>query len=145
MRLVIALATTVIMFAEAVTAEPNAVLYQLQERCGKFAAEIFRKDYDNGKGDDGERWGYQAHHNARLNKCFFLVIETYTEENKRTQSDDLPYKTTQRYELWDLLENREYGSFQKDTEHGVIACIVQDTLCRSEHEWDKLLKPYMDE
>jgi hypothetical protein len=38
------------MFAEAVTAEPNAVLYQLQERCGKFAAETFRKDYDNGKG-----------------------------------------------------------------------------------------------
>jgi len=144
MRLVIALATTVVMFAEAATAEPNAVLYQLQERCGKFAAEIFRKDYDNGKGDHGERWGYQAHYNARLNKCFFLVIETYTEENKRAQSDDLPFKTSQRYELWDLLENREYGSFQKEDE-GVSACIVQDTLCRSKAEWDKLLKPYMDE
>jgi hypothetical protein len=41
--------------------------------------------------------------------------------------------------------NRDYGSFQKDTEHGVIACIVQDTLCRSEAEWDNLIKPYMDE
>jgi hypothetical protein len=75
---------------------------------------------------------------------FLLVIETYTEENKRAQSDDLPFKTSQRYELWDLLENREYGSFQKEDE-GVSACIVQDTLCRSKAEWDKLLKPYMDE
>jgi hypothetical protein len=137
MRLVIALATTVIMFAEAVTAEPNAVLYQLQERCGKFAAEIFRKDYDNGKGDDGERWGYQAHYNARLNKCFFLVISIYT--------DTEPLKMTYVYTILDLLENREYGNFQRDTELGVIACTVQNTLCRSEAEWDNLIKPYMDE
>jgi hypothetical protein len=59
MRLDIALAATIIMFGEAATAEPNAVLYQLQERCGKFAAEVFRKEYDNGKSSDGTRFAYQ--------------------------------------------------------------------------------------
>jgi hypothetical protein len=137
MRLVIALAITVVMFAEATTAEPNAVLYQLQERCGKFADETFRKGFGNGIGDHGQRHNYQAHYNARLNKCFFLVISIYT--------DTEPLKMTYVYTILDLLENREYGNFQRDTELGVIACTVQKTLCRSEAEWDNLIKPYMDE
>ena len=44
MRFVIGLATTAIMFAVVeAAAEPNAVLYQLQERCGKSASEAFKK------------------------------------------------------------------------------------------------------
>ena len=31
------------------SAEPNVALYQLQERCGKLAAQIFDKDYNSGK------------------------------------------------------------------------------------------------
>jgi hypothetical protein len=30
-------------------AEPNLALYELQERCGKLAAELFAKEYDHGK------------------------------------------------------------------------------------------------
>jgi predicted component of type VI protein secretion system len=45
---VIALAIAVMMFAVSAWAEPNAELYQLQERCGKSAAEVFAKLYSNG-------------------------------------------------------------------------------------------------
>jgi hypothetical protein len=66
MRLVVGLAA--IMFAAMARAEPNAVLYQLQERCGKYAAEVFAKDYDNGKSKPGENlhFNYQAHYNAHF-------------------------------------------------------------------------------
>ena len=103
MRLVIALATTVIMSATTF-AEPNAVFYQLQLRCGKNAAEVFAKDYGNGT-DDGYSFNYQAHYNAHLNKCFFLLISTFNEKDNVIQS----------YYLSDLFENREYGTFSQST------------------------------
>ena len=102
MRLVIALATTVSMSA-ATAAEP-AELYQLQLRCGKNAAEVFAKDYGNGT-DDGYSFNYQAHYNAHLNKCFFLLISTFNEKDNVIQS----------YYLSGLFENRDYGIFSQST------------------------------
>ncbi len=60
-------------------------------------------------------------------------------------TDKEPLKTTQSYSLYDLLENREYGSFTKDTEIGVSECIAQHATCRSEAEWDNLVNPYLEE
>ena len=134
MRLVIALATTVSMSAAA-AAEP-AELYQLQLRCGKNAAEVFAKDYGNGT-DDGYSFNYQAHYNAHLNKCFFLLISTFNEKDNVIQS----------YYLSDLFENREYGPFSQSTKIGVFECNVLNTVCSSssKSEWDNLVKPYLDE
>jgi hypothetical protein len=103
MRLVVALATTVIMSATTF-AEPNAVFYQLQLQCEKNAAEVFAKDYGNGT-DDGYSFNYQAHYDAQLNKCFFLLISTFNENDNVIQS----------YYLSDLFENREYGTFSQST------------------------------
>jgi hypothetical protein len=125
-----------LMITEA-AAEPDAVLYQLQERCGKSAAEVFAKLYSNGyvklEGKDFH-FNYQAHYNAHLNKCFFLEISGSFEKNN----------TTPEYRLFDLLENREYGSFTQ-TPDGMIFCNVQETTCSSRSEWDILVKPYMNE
>jgi len=58
----------------AAAGEPNAVLYQLQERCGKLAAEVFTKEYGNGRAMQYKDMtifsGYRTHYNARLNKCY---------------------------------------------------------------------------
>ena len=135
MRLVIALATTVSMFAATATAEP-AELYQLQLGCEKNAAEVFAKDYGNGT-DDGYSFNYQAHYNAHLNKCFFLLISTFNEKDNVIQS----------YYLSDLFESREYGTFAQSTKLGVFECNVLNIVCSSssKSEWDNLVKPYMDE
>jgi hypothetical protein len=134
MRLGIALATTGLLFASTVWAEPNAVLYQLQERCGKTAAEVFRRDYENVTIKGAENWhfNYQAHYNAHLNKCFFLEISKSFEKNNTTS-----------YRLFDLLENREYGGFSEINNY--VFCNVLDTACMSKTEWDNLIKPYMEE
>jgi hypothetical protein len=134
MRLLIAFATTVSMSAAA-AAEP-AELYQLQLQCEKNAAEVFAKDYGNGTGD-GYSFNCQAHYNAHLNRCFFLLISTFNENDNVIQS----------YYLSDLFENREYGTFSQSTKIGVFECNVLNTVCSSssKSEWDKLVKPYMDE
>jgi hypothetical protein len=50
------------MFPAAASAEPNVAPYQLQESCEKSAADVFAKDYNNGIGDDGYLFNYQAHY-----------------------------------------------------------------------------------
>jgi hypothetical protein len=128
-----------LLFASTVWAEPNAVLYQLQERCGKTAAEVFRRDYENVTIKGAENWhfNYQAHYNAHLNKCFLLLISTFNENDNVIQS----------YYLSDLFENREYGTFSQSTKIGVFECNVLNTVCSSssKSEWDNLVKPYMEE
>jgi hypothetical protein len=50
-----------------VHAEPSTTLYELQERCGKSANEVFAKEYDYGRprrtGDTESFSNYQAHYN----------------------------------------------------------------------------------
>src|SRR5258708_2273501 len=105
---------TVLMLAAtaaAAAAEPNVALYQLQERCGKRAEEIFRHD-----------WGreplanFQAHYNVRLNRCF--VIERSSSGGMSTQV------------LFDANENKEYGSCTRSFEKTQwFMCSVGETAC----------------
>jgi hypothetical protein len=128
----------------AALAEPNVALYELQERCGKVAAELFAKEYDHGKvsrvGDKVMHFDYQAHYNARLNKCFFLEMSSSFGKNSKGEMNE-----TRGFRLFDILENREYGTFTSDPELGTFPCFVQDKECRSEPEWNVLVKPYMED
>jgi hypothetical protein len=48
--------------------------------------------------------------------------------------------------LFDINENKEYGEFFKRSDMGNPAqCYVQQKSCRSESEWQELLRPYMEE
>jgi hypothetical protein len=133
------LATLVTAFAE-----PNVALYELQERCGKLAAEVFAKEYANGKvsrvGDKVMPFDYQAHYNARLNKCFFLEMSSSFGKNSKGEMNE-----TRGFRLFDILENREYGIFTSDPELGTYPCLVRETECHSEPEWNALVKPYMED
>ena len=133
MRVVLGLATIVAIFAASAAAEPNTAL---QERCGKYAADAFAKEYGNGT-DDGYSFNYQAHYNTHLNKCFFLLTSTFNEQDNIIQS----------YYLSDLPEDQEYGTFAQSTKLGVFECNILDTVCSlgSKSEWDNLIKPYMEE
>jgi hypothetical protein len=130
------------LFVTSGAAEPNKVLYELQERCAKEARGLFQKQWGDGvvKTDDGQiDEGYENHYNARLNKCFYLEMQTfYPREGTGGQ---IQRDST----LYDLHENKEYGQCHK-VENGYTSpmCTMRGTFY-SEEEWNVLLKPFMEE
>jgi hypothetical protein len=132
-----------VWFSTYVSAQPNKVLYELQERCGKRAAEFFRREYGTGlpKTEYGitMRFNYENHYSARLNKCFFLEIAVSWEKGKLDSSKNM--------RLFDLNDNKELGNYDDGFCDGCgpISCKVQDKVCRSESEWRQLLKPFMED
>jgi len=124
-------------------AEPNTVAYQLQERCGKRAEEVFHRE--QGSNPTGT---FQAHYNSRLNKCFSTQSSVYDKGFSRV--------------LIDVNESKEYGYFlytyEKVSNRNVLACYVAglDSFgitsakmgvagCDSEMEWEGLTAPYMED
>jgi hypothetical protein len=130
------------------SAQPNKEQYELQERCGKRAAQVWEKDYGanviNTK-DGPIIINYENHYNARLNKCFFLEISvSYEQRNNRTT-------TTNSWRLYDLNDNKKYGEFMSGLDNSPFPflCEIQTSsgsryTCHSENEWRVLLKQYME-
>lgn len=123
-------------------AEPNKVLYELQERCGKHAAETFKKEIGGNitKTEDGNTMigNYENHYSARLNKCFYLEITSIMPKAK----DQKPSKSLR---LFDLHENRELGTYFRFDGSPPQLCTVGDGFCRTEQEWRLLAKPFMED
>jgi hypothetical protein len=79
----------------AARAEPNKDQYELQERCGKDAAEFFQR-FDKGY---PPAVSFTNHYNPYLNGCFVLVNRTRIESGKGV--------TWIEWDLWDVNENRQ--------------------------------------
>lgn len=116
--------------------------YELQERCGKRAEEKFKEAYGKaGFQTDGVLVNYINHYNKKLNKCFVLVTGTNIPTGGNEKLGIGTDKT-----LWDINENKPYGSFYKFSNKSTPSiCDVLGRLCKSESEWDLLVKPYMEE
>jgi hypothetical protein len=165
MRLVIVLATTVIMSVAAV-AGSNVELFELRERCAKYAAEVWAKDYNGGKNPQGDLLTYEVHYNSRLNKCFFEPEATmfHVDDPIDRKKNDVVHWIT----LIELLENKQYGGFVANTSYDrlqkgewvVTVCTVrlspelseklgysapQDATCETEDVWRHMVKQYMEE
>jgi hypothetical protein len=124
-----------VCFSTYVSAQPNKQLYELQERCGRQAAEAFQREYGPGADREDEQtlFHYENHYSARLNKCFFLEIAV---SHKPTSSKIM--------RLFDLNENKVYGTFVSGPTEP-LACAVRGKGCQSESEWRQLLKPFMED
>ncbi len=140
--------TTLIAFASLFVAvchaAPNKQEYELQERCGKVARETFEREW--GKGglvkQDGQTMmtGYENHYNTRLNKCFYLQSTTmYPKKGDRNRNSTLLML------LFDINENKEYGTFMGGGSVAPAACSVLGKQCDSEGAWKLLVKPYMED
>jgi hypothetical protein len=149
-RTAIALILTAAATISATTkasAEPNKEQYELQERCGKRAAEMFKSDYPRGREsgtatvntEDGtDIITYENHYSAALNKCFYLQITTTTKKKP-------PISATTIMNLFDINENKQYGTFFGISDRPPALCELQQKVCHSESEWRELLRPYMEE
>jgi hypothetical protein len=114
-------------------------LSELQEQCEKRSNEFFSKEYGNGtvKTKDGTTTTYYTnHYNKNQNKCLLLLKSTHIFNDK---------KKSYRYleNLLDIDENQEYGYFINNGKN--IVCFVLDKECKTEKEWESLVKPYMEE
>ena len=122
----------------ATVAQAQTEKYDLQERCGKFAAEVFAKEWGTGfsKTDNGHTIAdYRKHYNFRLNKCFYLELST----TEPRSGDERPFSSSR---LFDLYESTEIGTYQQLGDE-VVSCDVQGKECQSVSEYQALIKPFM--
>jgi len=128
-------------FSAYVSGQPNKQSYELQERCGKRAAEVFEREYGPvSNTEDGQTlFNYENHYSERSKKCFFLEIAmSYEREEGKPASKIM--------RLFDINENKEYGTFVSGPTEGTpVTCVVRGKNCRSESEWRQLLKPFMED
>jgi hypothetical protein len=119
-------------------------VYDFQEMCRKQSKEIFKGKYD-GRDDikinsDKSYWIYEHsnYYNKKMNKCFQLeVIRTYTQKAEVIQITK---------ELFDINEDIQYGFLRNiGKPNEIYSCFVLKKKCKSEEEWDSLVKPYMEE
>lgn len=121
-------------------AQPDKALYELQERCGKQAAQTFQKEWGENAGSTKQAHivaSFESHYSPRFNRCFYLEVST---TYPRAALDKTPINTLR---LTDLNENRAYGTFIEGSPLHV--CKVQGTRCGSEAEWRVLVKSFMEE
>jgi hypothetical protein len=132
----LALAAMCVLVSSTAWGQPDKVIYELKERCGRQAAETFNKEWGSNvvNSKDGQTVAnFENHYNARLNKCFYLEISTTYERDKK------PLKS---FRLFDLLDNKEYATF---IEGFLMHCQVGDRFCTSEAEWRELIRPFMED
>lgn len=98
----------------------------LQERCNQ-RCEAWSKSYMQKY--PGDKLTYESHYNTRLNKCFMLVT----------------YSKSQLKSLKEISENKIYGSLLVKQDSTTLLCNVLETQCKTEKEWNALVKPYMEE
>jgi len=116
---------------------------ELQEKCKSDAATIFKEvfskeDMSNDK-DGVINKNYKIHYNVKLNKCFVLM---YTTSYPHSKSNDAFIIKV----LWDIDEVKKYGTVTRLRRKPTPSdCSVKDKICKSEGEWDSLVKPYMEE
>jgi len=128
----------VVLASSAAWAQPDKVIYELRERCGRQAAETFKKEWSSNVVSikNGQILGsFENHYSPRLNKCFYLEISTTYERDKK------PLKALR---LFDLHDNNEYAH-AAFTEGTVLYCSVRDRFCSSEAEWRELIEPFMED
>ena len=117
--------------------------YELLERCGKRAEELFKREWGSGISKTGETTtmgSYTNHYNKKLNKCFYLETSTALTPKGKNKG------TSEQMGLYDINENKEYGQFFKnDSDKLPFVCNVQGAECRSKQEWDSLIRPFMNE
>ncbi len=129
---------------ESSVSEGNIKMYyELQEKCGKQSREMFREEFGNGivyKNEQKITSDYTNHYNKKLNKCFLLVNLINHIKNRENKIEKNRLKM-----LFDLHERKEYGAVLIFDNGELDSCSILDQICKSEQEWDLLVKHYMEE
>jgi hypothetical protein len=129
-------------FLAEVRAEPNKVLYELQERCGKQATDWFVSEWGR-RGivntSDGQIMAdFQNHYNSKLNTCIVLLNTTSITTKK-------PKSTFSSSTLFDLLEIKTIGECWDTGNPRVFNCHVLTGTYTSFENWRDAVKSYLEQ
>jgi hypothetical protein len=128
-------ALSILMLLTSVAAASTKEQYDLQERCGKQAAELFNKDHGEAPGAS-----FENHYSIALNKCF--IVEQFLVVNGSSPSGYVIEFAS------DINDHKAFASFSGRFGFGnsdtPTVCQVNEKSCHSEAEWRELLKPYME-
>ena len=133
-------AASVAAWATVAQAQTATERYNLQDRCGMVAAEVFAKEWGTGFSnmENGQTIAdYRNHYNFRLNKCFYLELST----TEPRSGDERPFSSSR---LFDLYERTEIATYQQLGDE-VVSCDVQGKECRTLLEYQALIKPFMED
>jgi len=128
-------------------------LYELQEKCGKLSEELFvkftmfqnRQRIEIEGGNEGvmvetphgyQIYYYRNHYHKKWDKCFLIMALDVLNKDKKV--------IKKVKSMLDVNDNLTYGSFEIEP-NNVVHCQTIHKLCKSEEEWDLLIKPYMEE
>jgi hypothetical protein len=115
---------------------------ELAQQCREQVAKVYRDAWPKGVTDDANsRVRFDAHYNSRLGKCVFL--ETVSGVSRSPALKRILPRETQR--LGDADENRNLGKFDRWNDEAPVTCWVQDKKCGSKQEWERLIRPYLEE
>jgi len=120
--------------------------YDLQERRGRRAEELFRRDWGasgitNSNGTTTTA-NYENHYNKRLNNCL-EKLRSWVNKN----GEDTAFTSVQ---IFDVNEQRTYArldySFSASKKSfTLLTCDVAGVQCIAEKEWEALSAHYMEE
>ena len=107
--------------------------YELQDICRKSSQEYFINQLVS-KSLGETNWEYENHYNNKLNKCSMLATGIY-------KNGDMIKK------LINVNENKEYGFYVSigNKGNGHESGEFLGKLCKSQDEWNSLVKPYLEE
>ena len=130
--------------AVSVSAQSNKEKYELEERCGKRAAQYFSEQYGNGYDKSNGMTtfiSFRNHYNLRLNKCYVLLVTRMHIDSWAKEEE------VRTLELLDLNENNKFGTYigSSTSVKPPSMCEVKDGLCHSEIEWWNMTKQYMED
>ncbi len=110
---------------------------ELQAMCSKKAEEFYKKNPPQ-----NSMYQYQCHYNKKLNKCFISIADASQLSAFWSNSDS----------LYDVFENKSIGYYQQILKKGQhyydtppADCEVAKETCKSKEEYDRLVKPYMED
>jgi len=138
---VLVVAAALLLVGTASHAQPNKEQYELQERCGRRAAEFFDRVKKELQSMEGPlRWfhsTYQNHYNSRLNKCFILEDTIITADNDPSLDHS--------FSITDINENKKYGVYWGRNHVCWVSGKTKDCWPHTEEEWRELIKPFMED
>jgi hypothetical protein len=114
--------------------------HELNESCGKRAAEKFKQEYGTGFSSDSETrniYSYRNHYSPRLNKCWYLV-QTRATFQRGEKPEQLALA------LYDLNDRERYAIYMAEGEK-VYLCEAMGQECSSQDQWMELVSPYLND
>lgn len=124
-------------------AAPSREEYELQERCGRRAAELFKRDWgkeglQSGQGKEAVTARYRSYYHPQLNRCFVLyTVRTVGLGRTASRSSTLLH-------LYEANTNKDFGFFFSfDDEPRLMDCSVAERKCQSRQEWDALAARFL--